>query len=85
MRRRKIVAAAVAEGLAGRVVAEGVAVLQVRLDRWVPSDASKGQEGVSVQGLALILLLGGVAVSAWRGFERILDGHHFSSGEQGRT
>lgn len=48
--------------------------LQVRLDRLIPFDASKGQEGVSVQGLALILLLGGVAVTAWRGFERILDG-----------
>lgn len=50
--------------------------LQAGLDRWVPFDASKGQEGVTVQGLALIILLSGVAAAAWKGFEPIQDGYN---------
>lgn len=48
--------------------------LQARLDQWVPFDASRGEEGVSVQGAILILLLGMIAITAWRGLETIQEG-----------
>jgi hypothetical protein len=41
------------------------------LDRLVPYDAAKGEEGVSVQGVVLIALLASIGGSAWRGFENI--------------
>jgi len=44
------------------------------LDRLVPYDSARGQEGVSVQGLALILLLAGIGLAAWKGFENIHEG-----------
>lgn len=47
---------------------------QASLDRLVPYDAAKGEEGVSVQGAMLILLLGTIAVCAWQGFENIQNG-----------
>lgn len=47
---------------------------QGMLDRLVPFDASKGEEGVSLQGVALITLLVGIGWSAWRGLENIQDG-----------
>ena len=47
---------------------------QTTLNEWVPFDASRGEEGVSVQGSLLIVLLGLVGVSAWRGFENISEG-----------
>jgi uncharacterized membrane protein YraQ (UPF0718 family) len=47
---------------------------QAFLDRLVPYDASKGEEGLSVQGVALIGLLAAIAVTAWRGLENIHDG-----------
>ena len=47
---------------------------QAGLDRLVPFDAAKGEEGVSVQGVVLILLLGLIAFSAWRGLENIQEG-----------
>jgi uncharacterized membrane protein YraQ (UPF0718 family) len=40
----------------------------------VPFDAAKGEEGVSVQGVLLILLLAAIGVSAWRGLENIQEG-----------
>lgn len=52
----------------------GAAEFQSLLDRLVPFDASKGEEGVTVQGALLILLLGAIAVAAWRGLESILEG-----------
>ena len=47
---------------------------QAAIDRLVPFDGRKGEEGVTVQGAALILLLGAIAATAWRGLERIHDG-----------
>jgi hypothetical protein len=40
----------------------------------VPFDASRGEEGVTAQGAALISLLVLIGLAAWRGFERIHDG-----------
>ena len=56
------------------VPADWAAPLQSTLDRLVPHDASRGEEGLSVQGLALIGLLVVIALAAWRGLERIHDG-----------
>ncbi len=47
---------------------------QSALDRLVPYDAAQGQEGVSVQGALLIALLAVIAVTAWRGLNRIDEG-----------
>jgi len=52
----------------------GVSNFQWQLDRLVPYDEARGQEGVSVQGLALIVLLAGIGLAAWKGFENIHDG-----------
>jgi uncharacterized protein len=46
------------------------------LEQLVPFDAQKGEEGVSVQGAVLILLLVAVGFASWRGFERIQEGHN---------
>lgn len=55
------------------VSADWAASLQATLDGLVPHDATKGEEGVSVQGVALILLLSAIGATAWRGLERIHD------------
>jgi uncharacterized membrane protein YraQ (UPF0718 family) len=47
---------------------------QAALDRVVPYDASQGQEGVSVQGVLLIVLLGLIGVTAWFGLNDIDEG-----------
>ena len=47
---------------------------QAWLDALVPYDAAKGEEGVSVQGVLLIGLLGAIGLTAWRGLETIHDG-----------
>lgn len=52
----------------------GVSNLQDFLNRIVPFDAAKGEEGVSVQGLLLIALLALIAVTAWRGLNDIVSG-----------
>ena len=52
----------------------GAERLEEALYRLVPYDASRGEEGVTVQGVVLIGLLALIALSAWRGFERVLDG-----------
>jgi uncharacterized protein len=52
----------------------GARALQSQLDGLVPYDQANGQEGVSVQGLALILLLAAIGLVAWRGLERIQEG-----------
>jgi hypothetical protein len=52
----------------------GAADFQAFLDRLVPYDAAMGEEGVSVQGALLILLLCAVGYTSWRGFERIQEG-----------
>ena len=52
----------------------GAQEFQALLDRLVPFDAGKGEEGVSLQGILLILLLAAIGLASWRGFERIHDG-----------
>jgi len=47
---------------------------QATLADWVPYDAAKGEEGVSVQGSLLIVLLVLIGVSAWKGLENIVEG-----------
>jgi len=49
----------------------GAAALQGTLDRLVPHDAAKSEEGVSVQGLILIGLLILIGVSAWLGLNHV--------------
>ncbi len=44
------------------------------LFRLVPFDASKGEEGVSAQGVVLIILLGLIGISAVRGLENVGEG-----------
>lgn len=45
-----------------------------RLNQLVPFDAAKGEEGVSIQGVALIVLLVSIVWAAWRALENIQDG-----------
>jgi hypothetical protein len=47
---------------------------QATLLRWVPFDPAKGEEGVSVQGSFLIVLLALIGLAAWKGLENIVDG-----------
>jgi uncharacterized membrane protein YraQ (UPF0718 family) len=47
---------------------------QSTLFRWVPFDATKGEEGVSIQGSLLILLLVLIGAAAWKGMEDIVEG-----------
>ena len=54
----------------------GTAQLQQLLARWVPFDASRDEEGVTVQGLALIILLVGIGSSAAFGLQRIIEGYN---------
>ncbi len=50
---------------------DGAKGLQATLDDLVPYDAEQGEEGVSVQGLALIGMLGLIGVTAWPGLNTI--------------
>lgn len=52
----------------------GMDVLQASLNRLVPFDASRGEEGVTVQGLLLIVLLAAIGGTAWRGLNHIDEG-----------
>ncbi len=52
----------------------GLDRFQALLDYVVPFDAAKGEEGVSVQGVILILLLVSIGISSWFGLENILEG-----------
>ena len=47
---------------------------QATLFQWVPFDAAKGEEGVSVQGSLLIVLLLLIGLTAWKGLENIVEG-----------
>lgn len=47
---------------------------QSALFQWVPFDAAKGEEGVSLQGVMLIALLLLIATTAWKGLENIIEG-----------
>lgn len=52
----------------------GIDRLQVILTQLAPFDPSKGEEGVTVQGVILIGLLILIGLTAWRGLENILAG-----------
>ncbi|NIC43676.1 permease [Aquabacterium sp. A08] len=47
---------------------------QATLFQWVPFDAAKGEEGVTLQGSLLIGLLVAIAMTAWQGLEDIIEG-----------
>ena len=49
---------------------DAAAGAQVVLDRLVPVDEIKGAEGLSLQGLLLIVLLGLIGAAAWRCVKR---------------
>lgn len=51
----------------------GVDRLQELLNALVPFDASRGEEGVSVQGVILIVLLALIGITSWLGLEQILE------------
>jgi uncharacterized membrane protein YraQ (UPF0718 family) len=53
---------------------EGAAALQAVLDRLVPTNALRGEEGLSLQGAALIGLLLTIGAAAWRGLGQVDDG-----------
>jgi len=56
------------------VPSAGAAEFQALLDRLVPYDASRGEEGLSVHGVTLILLLASIGLASWRGIERVHEG-----------
>lgn len=56
---------------------DGAAGAQLLLDRLVPADEIKGAEGLSLQGLALIVLLGLIGAAAWRGLGKVDEGFGF--------
>jgi hypothetical protein len=54
----------------------GMDRLQDTLYRWVPFDASRGEEGVTAQGAILIGLLLLIAITAWRGLGKVDQGYN---------
>ncbi len=54
----------------------GLDRVQALLHQAVPFDASRGEEGVSVQGVILIGLLALIALAAWRGLNRVDEGYN---------
>jgi uncharacterized membrane protein YraQ (UPF0718 family) len=52
----------------------GAEHLQDALYRLAPFDASRGEEGVTIQGVVLMALLASIAMAAGRGFEHVLEG-----------
>jgi hypothetical protein len=54
----------------------GMDRFQETLYRWVPFDASRGEEGVTAQGAILIGLLALIALAAWRGLNRVDEGYN---------
>jgi len=54
----------------------GLDELEAALARLVPADADAGIEGVSAQGAMLIVMLGLLALTAWRGLGRVDEGYN---------
>jgi uncharacterized membrane protein YraQ (UPF0718 family) len=52
----------------------GVQTFQWALDRLIPHDAGRGEEGLSVQGVILIFSLLLIGLTSWKGFENIHEG-----------
>jgi uncharacterized membrane protein YraQ (UPF0718 family) len=50
---------------------DGAQALQATLDRLIPYDASRGEEGLSIQGVILVISLILIGLSSWKGFENI--------------
>ena len=50
---------------------DGIAAFQELLNRWVPVNEIKGEEGLNLQGLALIGLLLAIGAAAWRGLGKV--------------
>ncbi len=50
---------------------DAIAAFQEILNGWVPVNEIKGEEGLSVQGLALIGLLLAIGAAAWRGLGKV--------------
>ncbi|MCG3181765.1 MAG: hypothetical protein BIFFINMI_04171 [Phycisphaerae bacterium] len=53
---------------------DGAAAAQALLDRLVPVDELRGAEGLGLQGLLLIVLLGLIGAAAWRGLGKVDEG-----------
>ncbi|MEM5775352.1 MAG: permease [Anaerolineaceae bacterium] len=56
------------------IPARGAAQAQAFFSTLVPFDASRGEEGVTLQGAVLIGMLVLIALAAWKGFEPIYEG-----------
>ncbi len=54
----------------------GVDRFQETLYQLVPFDPTKGEEGVTAQGVVLIVLLALIGISAWRGLNRVDEGYN---------
>ena len=52
----------------------GIERFQSLLNQVVPFDASKGEEGLTVQGVILIALLGLIGLTAWFGLDKVYEG-----------
>lgn len=52
----------------------GASDWQAALMRWVPFDAARGEEGVSMHGVLLIGLLLLISATIWKGMENIIEG-----------
>lgn len=52
----------------------GIDRFQALLNQVVPFDASKGEEGLTVQGVILIALLGLIGLTAWFGLDKVYEG-----------
>lgn len=52
----------------------GASDMQQLLDAWVPVNEATGAEGLSLQGAVLIVLLGVIGATAWRGFGKVDEG-----------
>ncbi len=63
-----------AELFSGELPWPGAAAVQAVLERWVPVNEAIGAEGLSLQGAALIVLLGLIGVAAWRGLGQVDNG-----------
>ena len=55
------------------VPVSGMDHLHAALQRLVPFDASKGEEGVTVQGAILLVLLALIGITAWKGLTNVAD------------
>ena len=53
---------------------DGAATAQAALNRWVPVNELRGEEGLSLQGLTLIGLLLAIGAAAWRGLGQVDNG-----------